>query len=72
MRVPAGLLACGALMLALPAGAQAPAEFYKDKQVKFMVSSSVGGGFDTVTRLIARHIQKHMPGNPSFIVQNVV
>jgi tripartite-type tricarboxylate transporter receptor subunit TctC len=73
MRVQAGVLAIAALILGmLPAVAQPPAEFYKDKQVKFLVSSSVGGGFDTYTRLIARHISKHMPGNPSFVVQNVV
>jgi len=65
-------LAGTALVLAvLPARAQAPAEFYRDKQVKFVVSSSVGGGFDTVTRLIARHVQKHMAGRPSFVVQNM-
>ena len=57
---------------ALAASAQSPAEFYKDKQIKFLVSSSVGGGFDTYTRLIARHIHKHMPGKPGFVVQNMV
>jgi tripartite-type tricarboxylate transporter receptor subunit TctC len=35
------------------------------------VSSSAGGGFDTYTRLIARHIQKHMPGKPTLVVQNM-
>jgi hypothetical protein len=73
MRVLASALACGtALVLsALSARGQTPAEFYRDKQVKFVVSSSVGGGFDTYTRLIARHIQKHMPGGPAFVVQNM-
>src|SRR3954451_17592618 len=56
---------------ALSASAQTPAEFYKDKQIKFVVSSSVGGGFDTYTRLIARHMQKHMAGGPAFVVQNM-
>ena len=46
----------------LPAKARTPAEFYRDKQVKFVVSSSVGGGFDTATRLIARHLQKPHAG----------
>src|SRR5207245_2890334 len=72
MKVFAGLIVCGALVLsALPAGAQTPAEFYRDKQVKFVVSSSVGGGFDTYTRLIARHLHKHMTGGPTFVVQNM-
>jgi tripartite-type tricarboxylate transporter receptor subunit TctC len=56
---------------AISADAQTPAEFYKDKQIKFVVSSSVGGGFDTYTRLIARHMQKHMAGTPAFVVQNM-
>jgi tripartite-type tricarboxylate transporter receptor subunit TctC len=73
MRVFADAFVCGtALVLsAWSAGAQTPAEFYRDKQVKFVVSSSVGGGFDTYTRLIARHIQKHMAGQPVFVVQNM-
>ena len=73
MRVFASAFVCGtALVLsALSATAQTPAEFYRDKQIKFVVSSSVGGGFDTYTRLIARHIQKHMAGGPAFVVQNM-
>jgi hypothetical protein len=71
IRVIVPALAAAALLVAWPAAAQSPSEFYKDKQVKFVVSSSVGGGFDTYTRLIARHIQKHMAGNPTFIVQNM-
>jgi hypothetical protein len=73
MRVPVRLLIFNAALFlsVLPANAQLPSEFYKDKQIKFLVSSSVGGGFDTYTRLIARHVQKHMPGNPTFVVQNM-
>jgi tripartite-type tricarboxylate transporter receptor subunit TctC len=73
MRVPVGMFIGGAALLsaALPADAQTPAEFYRDKQVKFVVSSSAGGGFDTVTRLVARHVQKHMAGRPAFVVQNM-
>ncbi len=74
MRVPVGLVipVAALLLSASGANAQTAADFYKDKQIKFVVSSSAGGGFDTSTRLIARHIQKHMAGNPPFIVQNVV
>jgi tripartite-type tricarboxylate transporter receptor subunit TctC len=73
MRVPVGAAICGIALLlsAQPADAQTPVEFYKDKQIRFLVSSSAGGGFDTYTRLIARHIQKHMSGNPAFVVQNM-
>ena len=55
----------------LGAHAQAPGDFYRDKQIKFVVSSSAGGGFDTVTRLVARHLHKHIPGSPSVVVQNM-
>jgi tripartite-type tricarboxylate transporter receptor subunit TctC len=71
MRAAVGILICGALFAANAARAQTPAEFYADKQVKFIVSSSVGGGFDAYARLIARHVQKHMPGHPAFVVQNM-
>jgi tripartite-type tricarboxylate transporter receptor subunit TctC len=45
-------------------------EYYKGKTIRFVVGFSPGGGFDTYTRLIARHIGKHVPGNPSTLVEN--
>jgi tripartite-type tricarboxylate transporter receptor subunit TctC len=55
---------------AAPAGAQDVAAFYKGKQVRFVVGSAVGGGYDLFARLVARHMVHHIPGNPSIIVQN--
>jgi tripartite-type tricarboxylate transporter receptor subunit TctC len=50
---------------------QAHAEdFYKGKTITFTVGFSAGGGFDTYTRLIARHFAKHVPGNPTVVVEN--
>ena len=46
-------------------------DFYKGKRVRLIVSSSPGGGNDTYSRLIARHISRHIPGNPTFVVQNM-
>ncbi len=46
------------------------AEFFKGKTITFVVGFSAGGGFDTYTRLIARHFSKHVPGNPQTLVQN--
>src|SRR5262249_52649100 len=73
MRPSAGaiLLSFGLCVSAAEAHAQTPAEFYRDKQIKFVVSSSVGGGFDAYTRLIARHLHKHILGNPAVVVQNM-
>jgi tripartite-type tricarboxylate transporter receptor subunit TctC len=44
---------------------------YKDKTVRVIVPVSPGGSFDVWARLLARHISKHLPGNPSFVVQNM-
>jgi tripartite-type tricarboxylate transporter receptor subunit TctC len=55
-------------LLAIPQ-AQAQ-EFYKGKTVTFVVGFSAGGGFDTYTRLIARHFAKHVPGTPTVVVEN--
>jgi tripartite-type tricarboxylate transporter receptor subunit TctC len=46
-------------------------EFYKGKTVQFIVGGSAGGGYDTYTRLIARHFAQYVPGKPSTVVQNM-
>jgi tripartite-type tricarboxylate transporter receptor subunit TctC len=52
--------------------AQSEAEsFYKAKTLKFIVGSGSGAFYDQWARLIARHWGKHIPGNPSVIVQNM-
>ena len=47
------------------------ADFYKDKQIRMIVASSAGGGYDAITRLVAKHMTKHIPGNPNIIVVNM-
>jgi tripartite-type tricarboxylate transporter receptor subunit TctC len=47
-------------------------EFYKGKSILFIVGHAPGGGYDTYTRAVARHIGKYIPGNPVSIVQNMV
>jgi tripartite-type tricarboxylate transporter receptor subunit TctC len=47
-------------------------EFYKGKTILFIVGLPPGGGYDTYTRAVARHIGKYIPGNPTPIVQNMV
>ena len=51
-------------------GLTAP-EFYEGKTVRLSVGFSAGGGFDLWARLISRHLGKHIPGNPTVIVENV-
>ncbi len=60
--------------LLLIAGAEevfAQANFYEGKAIRFIVGFSAGGGYDAYTRTIARHMGKHVPGNPVFVVDNM-
>jgi tripartite-type tricarboxylate transporter receptor subunit TctC len=53
-----------AIFLLLPASLWAD-DFYKGKVIRVIVGGSAGGGFDIYTRAMARHMGKHIPGNPS-------
>ena len=71
-RVVCALLA--ALLAAVVAettSAQAPAPFYRGKQVTMLIASGVGGGYDTYARALARHMTRHIPGNPLIVSKNV-
>lgn len=46
-------------------------DFYAGKTIRIIVGFPAGGGFDTYSRVIARHMGKYIPGNPSFVVDNV-
>jgi tripartite-type tricarboxylate transporter receptor subunit TctC len=50
--------------------AQEP-DFFHGKTIRIVVGSSPGGGFDTYSRTLARHMGRYMPGNPNFIVENM-
>jgi hypothetical protein len=60
-------------LLATPtiAQAQTVAEFYKGKTVNVYIGVGVGGEYDIQARLVARHIGKHIPGNPTVVPQNM-
>jgi len=45
--------------------------FYKGKTIRLIVGLAPGGGFDTYSRVIARHMGKHIPGNPTTVVDNM-
>ncbi len=49
--------------------AQAP--FYQGKSINFIIGNQAGGLYDLWARLMARHIARHIPGNPNIIVQNM-
>jgi len=46
-------------------------DFYRNKTVRVIVGFAPGGGFDAYSRAIARHLGKHIPGNPSVVVDNM-
>ncbi len=46
-------------------------EFYKGKTMRIVVGFPAGGGFDTYARAIGRHMGRHIPGNPTFVVDNM-
>src|ERR1043166_3422363 len=54
-----------------PVLADPVADFYKGKQIRFVIRTTPGGDYDQYTRLIARFIGKYIPGNPSIIPVNM-
>jgi tripartite-type tricarboxylate transporter receptor subunit TctC len=46
-------------------------DFYKGKTIRVVVGFSAGGGFDTYARTLSRHMNKHIPGNPTIVVENM-
>jgi tripartite-type tricarboxylate transporter receptor subunit TctC len=63
--------AAGAALLATQACADPVADFYKGKQIQVLVGYAPGGGYDVYARLLARHMGKYIPGNPTLVVQNM-
>jgi tripartite-type tricarboxylate transporter receptor subunit TctC len=60
-----------AIALAAPAMAQDVASFYRGKTVRLVVGFTPGGGYDIYARALARHYGRHIPGNPTVVVQNM-
>jgi tripartite-type tricarboxylate transporter receptor subunit TctC len=69
----AGLLAVGGLCAFAPvrAAADPVADFYKGKQFVIVVGHHLGTGFDLYSRVLARHMNRHIPGQPEMIVRNM-
>lgn len=64
-------LASALILLVAASRPAAGQEFYAGKNLVIVVGAAPGGGFDTYSRIAARHIGKHIPGNPGTIVQNM-
>lgn len=65
------IAACAASLLCGGAYAQDVAGFYAGKTVRIVVGFSPGGGYDQYARVLARHIGRKIPGNPTVVVQNM-
>jgi len=65
------LLAAAAVLIAPLAHAQPAEPFFGRKTVTIYVGYTAGGSYDLYARLIARHLGKHIPGNPSVVAQNM-
>jgi len=59
------------LGMSAPAHADSVADFYRGKTVQIFVGLSPGGEYDVHARLVARHLGRHIPGNPTIVVQNM-
>ena len=60
-----------AALTATAAVAQTPAEFYRGKTVELYIAYSAGGGYDLYARMLARHLGRHIPGNPQVVPKNM-
>lgn len=65
------VIAMGLFLAAVPAAGHAAEPFYEGKTLRLVVGFSAGGGFDTYSRVIARHMGTHIPGNPTVVVENM-
>lgn len=77
MRAPIAIVArlavafAGLCLASGPAFADAVADFYAGKRITLVVATPPGGPYDICARLLARHLGRHIPGNPTIVVQNM-
>src|SRR5690242_9544587 len=60
-----------ALLAAAPGRADPVADFYKGKQLRFIIRAGVGGTYDLYARLLGRYMTRHIPGNPTILPVNM-
>ncbi|MBO38458.1 MAG: hypothetical protein CMM75_04695 [Rhodospirillaceae bacterium] len=74
MRKLIGIVASSVLAVSIGASSafaagKSPAEFYKDNVVTLILGAGPGGGYDLYSRTVMKHLVKHIPGKPNFILQ---
>jgi len=60
-----------AILLAAGSGEARAQSFYEGKTIRLVVGFAPGGGFDTYARVLSRHMGRHIPGNPTVVVENM-
>jgi len=65
-------IVCTAVALMANTAKADDADFYRGKTLNILIGSGVGGGLDQVARVVARHLGKHVPGNPTVVPRNMV
>ncbi len=68
IRYLAFAVALSAMLAAAPAGA---ADFYAGKSIDLLIGAAPAGGYDIYGRVVARHLARHIPGQPSIVVKNM-
>ena len=66
-----GFAALAVALAAAPASAQSVEEFYKGKTLSILMGTGPGASYDLYGRTIAEHLQRHIPGNPTIIVEHM-
>ena len=70
-RVLVVLLCVGAFVASATGARSDDADFFKGKNITVLIGYAAGGTYDTTARLLARHMGRHIPGNPNIIAQNL-
>jgi tripartite-type tricarboxylate transporter receptor subunit TctC len=65
------LAALATAVAILLSAARAHAQFFKDRSIDLYIGYSVGGGYDLYARVLARHLNKHVPGTPAIVPRNM-
>ena len=69
--IVAGFVAVAVFLTYHAAQVAAQSNFFEGKSIRIIVGLAAGGGYDVYARVIARHIGKHIPGQPSISVDNM-
>jgi ABC-type amino acid transport substrate-binding protein len=70
-RISAAAIAIVSWLAGGAARAQGVADFYRGSSIKLIISSGAGGGYDAYSRTLARHLGRHIPGQPGIVTQNM-